>query len=164
MEGGVEVYLALGSNLGDRAQTLSDARALIRQKVGTILSESKVYDTTPEGFSSPHHFLNQVIGVRTGLSPLELLDITQDIERILGRSQKSNDGHYQDRTCDIDIILYGSAQWLSDELVIPHPEFRKRSFVLGPLAEIAPSTVDPVTGKTIIELYHGKTCSTGCRP
>lgn len=155
----VDVYLALGSNIGDREQTLAKACDLIRRRVGSVIAESKVYDTAPEGFLSEHRFLNQAIHVQTELNPLELLNVTQEIERSLGRERKSTPGQYHDRTCDIDIILYGPMIWQSEALEIPHPRFRERRFVLQPLVEIAPEAVDPLTGKTIKDLYHGQTRS-----
>lgn len=161
---GISAYLALGSNLGDREKTLSAARDLISERIGIIQHKSKLYDTEPEGFVSESRFLNQVVEVHTGLNPLALLSVAKEIEKKLGRIQKSTDGIYHDRTCDIDIILYGPMIWQSAELEIPHPRFRDRLFVLRPLLEIAPEIVDPVTQKNIAELYNGQAGSTGCRP
>ena len=78
--------------------------------------------------------------------------MTQEIERELGRSEKSHSGIYKDRSIDLDLILYGDEVVEQEGLTIPHPRFRERLFVLKPLAEIAPNVVDPVTGKTIQQL------------
>ncbi|MBR8763993.1 Bifunctional folate synthesis protein [Porphyromonas levii] len=146
------VYIALGSNIGDRASILAQAVGLLSERVGVVTVESKVVETEPVGFVSEHPFLNQVVAVDTELSPLEVLETTQNIERELGRWRKSVDGVYLDRTCDLDIILYGDRIMEEAFLTIPHKLFRERKFVLEPLAEIAPEVIDPVTGKRINEL------------
>lgn len=149
------VYIALGSNIGDRASILTQAIALLSERVGEVVAESAVMETEPIGFVSDHPFLNQVIGLYTELSPRQLLLETQAIERELGRTHKSVNGDYHDRTCDIDIILYGDKIVEEADLSIPHKLFRERDFVLKPLAEIAPSVTDPVTGKRIEEILWG---------
>ncbi|WP_211830497.1 2-amino-4-hydroxy-6-hydroxymethyldihydropteridine diphosphokinase [Porphyromonas levii] len=146
------MYIALGSNIGDRASILAQAVGLLSERVGVVTVESKVVETEPVGFVSEHPFLNQVVAVDTELSPLEVLETTQNIERELGRWRKSVDGVYLDRTCDLDIILYGDRIMEEAFLTIPHKLFRERKFVLEPLAEIAPEVIDPVTGKRINEL------------
>lgn len=146
------MYIALGSNIGDRASILAQAVGLLSERVGVVTVESKVVETEPVGFVSEHPFLNQVVAVDTELSPLEVLETTQNIERELGRWCKSVDGVYLDRTCDLDIILYGDRIMEEAFLTIPHKLFRERKFVLEPLAEIAPEVIDPVTGKRINEL------------
>lgn len=146
------VHLSLGSNKGDRALLLSKATKLLGERCGEVTNASTVVETEPVGFESSHPFLNQVIALRTSMSPLSLLIETQKIERDLGRKAKSVDGVYSDRTIDIDLILFGDLVLESDQLTIPHPRFRERAFVLVPLAEIAPDVVDPVTGKTIRRL------------
>lgn len=146
------MYIALGSNIGDRASILAQAVGLLSERVGVVTVESKVVETEPVGFVSEHPFLNQLVAVDTELSPLEVLETTQNIERELGRWRKSVDGVYLDRTCDLDIILYGDRIIEEAFLTIPHKLFRERKFVLEPLAEIAPEVIDPVTGKRINEL------------
>lgn len=150
----VAVYLALGSNLGDRKKILSNARDLIREQVGVVENCSSEYETEPIGFVSDHPFINQVIKVMTELSPEELLRVTQEIERKLGRLRKSENLQYSDRTCDIDIIFYGDQIVNHDNLQIPHPRFRERAFVLRPLLEIAANVIDPVTRKSVMELVR----------
>lgn len=146
-------YLALGSNLGNRENTLASALNLIADRVGEIVVISAKIETKPEGYESDNFYLNQVVEVQTELGLEELLLITQDIERALGRLNKSTDVEgYSDRTCDIDIIFYDDIIYQTEYLSVPHARFREREFVLVPLAEIAPKKVDPVTGKTILQL------------
>lgn len=147
----MNVYLALGSNLGDKADNLQKAIDLIAERIGTLSAISSVYKTEPWGFDSRNLFLNQVIGVETTLSPLQLLQMTQKIEKELGRAEKSTIT-YKDRIIDIDIILYGDYIIESKELTLPHPLFHLRDFVMKPLAEIAPELVHPILHKTIREL------------
>ncbi|MDD7438669.1 MAG: 2-amino-4-hydroxy-6-hydroxymethyldihydropteridine diphosphokinase [Bacteroidales bacterium] len=146
------VYIALGSNIGDRASTLAQAIVLLSRRIGRPVAQSMVIETEPVGFASEYSFLNQVVAIDTELSPWEVLEATQEIECELGRRQKSVGEVYHDRTCDIDIILFGDRIVEEEQLTIPHKRFRERRFVLEPLAEIAPNVTDPVTGKKIEEL------------
>lgn len=146
------MYIGLGSNIGDRAAILERAIVLLGEQVGEVVAESIVIETEPVGFDSEHPFLNQVVAVESALSPWEVLEATQRIERELGRSVKSENGVYHDRTCDLDIILFGDRIVEEERLTIPHKHFRERKFVLVPLAEIAPQMTDPVTGKRMEEL------------
>ena len=130
-----DVYLGLGSNLGDRHAQLLAAIELLAQRVGRLVRCSSFIETAPWGFVSEHPFLNAVALFRTTLSPRELLTVTQDIERQLGRRQKSN-GTYADRPIDIDILLYGDAVIDEPDLKIPHPLMHERDFVMRPLNEI----------------------------
>lgn len=132
------LYLSLGTNLGDRQKNLSSALDYIGREVGTIESESDVMETEPWGFESSNRFLNMVVKVETGLPPLEVLHATQEIERKLGRTQKSVDREYHDRLIDIDILLYDNLVVNTPELTIPHPLMYQREFVMKPLAQIAP--------------------------
>ena len=152
-----KVYLGLGTNLGDKEQNLRDAVQKIEEQVGKIVSLSAFYVTAPWGFSSDNSFLNAAVCVETKLSPLEVLQETQMIEKELGRTQKSVNRMYSDRLIDIDLLLYEdlvlsviSSSGL--ELTLPHPLMTERDFVMKPLAEIAPGLVHPVLGKTMKEL------------
>ena len=152
-----KVYLGLGTNLGDKEQNLRDAVQKIEEQVGKIVSLSAFYVTAPWGFSSDNSFLNAAVCVETKLSPLEVLQETQMIEKELGRTQKSVNRMYSDRLIDIDLLLYEdlvlsviSASGV--ELTLPHPLMTERDFVMKPLAEIAPGLVHPVLGKTIKQL------------
>ncbi len=135
------LYLSLGTNLGDRRQNLKSALELIGSKVGTVVSASDIIETDPWGFESPNPFLNMVVKVETDLKPLEVLDVTQEIERQLGRATKSVNGEYHDRLIDIDILLYDDLVMDTPELTIPHPLMYERKFVMEPLAQIAPELV-----------------------
>ena len=132
-----ELYLSLGSNLGDRHTLLLNAIEALVQRVGVLVRCSSFIETEPWGFESDHPFLNAVALYRTALSPREVLTETQTIERELGRQQKSKDG-YADRPIDIDILLYGDEQIDEPDLKIPHPLMTERPFVMKPLREIAP--------------------------
>ena len=131
--------IGLGSNKGDREFYLQSARFLIELELGSIVLRSSVIETPSWGFdSSP--FLNQVIVMETALSPLELLDGLQAIERKLGRTQKSymKDGKpvYHDRTIDLDILDYDRMQYHDSRLTLPHPHIAERDFVLASLNEL----------------------------
>ena len=133
-----DTYLSLGSNLGDRHALLVQAIDLLARRVGRLVRCSSFIETEPWGFQSEHPFLNAVVLMRTDLTPRQLLTETQDIERRLGRTHKSCQGHYADRTIDIDILLYGDLRLATPELTIPHPRMCERDFVLRPLREINP--------------------------
>lgn len=131
------VYLSLGTNLGDKFRNLQDALDEIALRVGTVEAVSSFIETEPLGFESKNTFLNAVCRVETILSPLELLEITQQIERTLGRKRKTLvAGVYSDREIDIDILLYDDLQMDTPELTIPHPRMWQRSFVVDPLREL----------------------------
>ena len=152
-----KVYLGLGTNLGDKEQNLRDAVQKIEEQVGKIVSLSAFYVTAPWGFSSDNSFLNAAVCVETKLSPLEVLQETQMIEKELGRTQKSVNRMYSDRLIDIDLLLYEDLvlsviSASGEELTLPHPLMTERDFVMKPLAEIAPGLVHPVLGKTVKEL------------
>ncbi|MDP6102231.1 MAG: 2-amino-4-hydroxy-6-hydroxymethyldihydropteridine diphosphokinase [Dehalococcoidia bacterium] len=141
-------YLGLGSNLGDREDNLRRAVSFLLQEV-SFTAMSSVYETEPWGYASQPIFLNLVCAVETHLSPQELLELTQGIERELGRVPTFRSGP---RTMDVDILLYGDEVIETPDLHIPHPRFWERAFVLMPLAEIAPDLVHPALGKSISEL------------
>lgn len=131
-----ELYLSLGSNLGDREQMLRRALALIGEGIGKVQRVSSFIETEPWGFRSPHPFLNAVCKVLTRLSPEQCLAEAQRIERQLGRTVKSKDGVYHDRTIDIDLLLYGNLHLSTPTLTLPHPRMHERDFVMVPLREI----------------------------
>jgi len=136
MTGWHEAYLALGSNLGDRHSIINSAIELLENHVGRILRQSTTIETKPEGYASDNLFLNLCLCIETRLTPLELLHETQSIERLLGRTRKSVNGEYHDRTIDIDILLYDDITLDTQELQIPHPRMHERDFVMRPLMEI----------------------------
>ncbi|MDE5740542.1 MAG: 2-amino-4-hydroxy-6-hydroxymethyldihydropteridine diphosphokinase [Bacteroidaceae bacterium] len=130
------VYLSLGTNLGDKEQNLLSAISEIGRRIGPIKAQSAFLVTEPWGFESENTFLNAAVRVETALSPIALLDETQQIERTLGRTHKTADGQYHDRIIDIDILLYDDLHIATPRLTIPHPHMHKRDFVLIPLHEI----------------------------
>ena len=135
------VFLGLGTNLGDREANLKAAVEEINKRVGEVASLSAFYVTEPWGFESSHPFLNAVCRVDTVLTPHEVLAVTQDIERMIGRTKKSVAGCYSDRPIDIDILIYDDCRLNTPDLTIPHPLMHKRDFVMKPLEEIAPELV-----------------------
>jgi 2-amino-4-hydroxy-6-hydroxymethyldihydropteridine diphosphokinase len=132
------LYLSLGTNLGDRRSNLETALTHIAREVGTVISSSDVIETEPWGFDSSNSFLNMAVKVETLLQPLEVLHATQDIERQMGRSEKSVNREYKDRLIDIDLLLYDDIVMNTPELTIPHPLMYQREFVMKPLLQIAP--------------------------
>ena len=142
------VYLALGTNLGDRAKHLADARASLPPAV-TVLRCSPIYETAPWGYPDQPDFLNQVVSANTELGPEELLAYLKAIERKLGREPTFRNGP---RVVDLDILLYDDWVYQSTNLTIPHPRLAERAFVLAPLADLAPELRHPVVGKTMREL------------
>jgi 2-amino-4-hydroxy-6-hydroxymethyldihydropteridine diphosphokinase len=133
------VYLGLGSNIGNKKANIELAIMEIRKSVGDFLRRSSYYETEPWGFESKNYFVNNVICIATALSPFQLLQAAQEIERKLGRTEKSVNGVYHDRTIDIDILLYDDITLNTSELTIPHPLMRERDFVMKPLHELLPS-------------------------
>ncbi len=132
----MEVYLSLGTNLGDKRHNIAEATEKIRELIGDITCQSALYATKPWGFESENDFINAAVCVETTLTPRQLLQATQDIERSMGRTEKSRDGEYRDRLIDIDILTYGDETVDEPDLKIPHPLMHERDFVMTPLNEI----------------------------
>ena len=145
------VYLALGSNLGNRQAHLATAITGLRRVVD-LDAISSIYETEPAGYLEQPHFLNMVCSGKTHLSPHDLLIYTKALEQADGRETTFRNGP---RTIDIDILLYDHAKIVQNDLVIPHPRMSTRAFVLVPLAEIAPDLVEPSSDKTIHQLLTG---------
>lgn len=131
-----QVFLSLGSNLGDRKDNLAQAIRLIGERVGEVLRKSSFLETKPWGFESDNLFVNACVLCETTLTPRQVLRATQKIERELGRTHKSVNGHYADRLIDIDILLYDDLRVDEPDLQIPHPLMFERDFVMIPLGEI----------------------------
>ena len=148
----MNVYLGLGTNLGDKENNLRLAVQNIEVRIGKVISLSAFYATAPWGFSSENGFLNAAVCVETSLTPLEILSITQAIEHEMGRTHKSVNGVYSDRLIDIDMLLYGNIVLETPTLKLPHPLMQERDFVMKPLAEIAPDLMHPVLKETMHEL------------
>lgn len=130
------VYLSLGSNLGDREATMRRAIGLLNERAGSVDRQSSFIETEPWGFESTNKFLNMCVRLLTTLSPEQLLMATKQIERELGRTQKSVNGKYHDRPIDIDILMYDDLQLSTPDLTLPHPHMQEREFVMKPLREI----------------------------
>ena len=144
------VYFSLGSNLGNRYSNLSECVSLIESNVGEIKSISSIYKNSAQGFIGDY-FYNCCVKVLTLYKPLELIDIILSIEKTMGRKIR-NTQKYESRKIDIDIILYDDLIIEEKKLVIPHPRYTKRSFVLVPLLEIDNKLVDPKSKTMIKEL------------
>ena len=144
-----QVFLGLGSNLGNREQCLAEAIRLISERVGEVTRQSSFIETEPWGFQSEHPFLNAVVLCETSKTPREVLQLTQQIERDLGKTKahatkRSPDSSlftlhsslYSDRPIDIDILLYDDLTIDEPDLKIPHPLMHQRDFVMIPLRQI----------------------------
>lgn len=126
----------MGTNLGDKRKNIAEAIKNIGELVGDVVRQSALYETEPWGFRSDNRFVNAAVCVDTRLSPRRLLEVTQRIEREMGRTLKSDGGEYHDRIIDIDILLYGDLHIDEPDLKIPHPLMHERDFVMTPLNEI----------------------------
>lgn len=133
------VYLSLGTNLGDKEQNLNRACSMLGQSVGKITKRSSMIETEPWGYDSPNSYLNMCVKIETLLEPIQLLDATQEIERRMGRTEKTINKQYHDRIIDIDILYYDDLQINTERLTIPHPLIETRDFVLKPLKEVITS-------------------------
>ena len=132
------VYLGLGTNIGNKKENLTRAIESLSLALGNYTVLSPFMETEQWGFDSDNTFLNCVVAYETSIPPTQLLNTTESIERELGRTTKSTGGIYHDRVSDIDILLYEDLKISDTELTIPHPLIWQRSFVYGPLLEIAP--------------------------
>jgi 2-amino-4-hydroxy-6-hydroxymethyldihydropteridine diphosphokinase len=145
-----DVYIGLGSNLGDRIAHLAAARDALAAQAGLLLAQSSLYDTDPWGPVPQDNYLNQVVSVSSDLPPRELLARLHKIERAEGRD-RAHEVRYGPRSLDLDILLYADRVVDEDGLTIPHPRIGERAFVLVPLAEIAPDIlIDGVPVTTLV--------------
>jgi 2-amino-4-hydroxy-6-hydroxymethyldihydropteridine diphosphokinase len=142
-------YLLIGGNEGDRIAYLTGAREHIEKNAGPILQLSGIYETAAWGKTDQADFLNQVLAIRTQLDAHALMTVLLEIEEKMGRRRA---GKYGPRIIDIDILFFNEQVIQEPQLTIPHPEIPNRRFVLAPMAEIAPSFIHPVLGKTILDL------------
>ena len=145
----IDVFLLLGSNLGDRGEYLQKAINLIETELGAVVQKSSVYETEAWGKTDEPNYLNQVIQVNTALSARLVLEKVLLIETKMGRVREEKWGS---RIIDIDILFYGQDIINEPGLIVPHPELHNRKFTLEPLNEIAPDLLHPVLKKSIFEL------------
>ena len=142
------IYLALGSNLGDRLANLKQAVASLTPQA-EVRAKSQVYETLPWGYEDQPKFLNQVVRATTYLEPEPLLKHLKRLEVALGRKESFQNGP---RVIDIDILFYDDLVLNKPSLVIPHPRLHERGFVLLPLLEIAPDLIHPLNKKSVREM------------
>lgn len=143
------MVLAVGSNLGDRMEHLARGVEALERSL-EIEGVSSVYESDPVGHEDQPRFLNAAIVARTGLTPRELLLLCQKVEVAGGRTREFPNAP---RTLDVDIVFVGQAVMDRPGLVVPHPRWRERAFVLAPLAEVAPAWMDPVSGRPVQEIW-----------
>jgi len=146
-------FLSLGSNIGDREGNLKKAIKLLKENGVEIIKESSVYETEPMYYENQPKFLNQVIKIKTSLSPEELLSVINKIELKLKRERRIPKGP---RTIDIDIIFFGDKIIETDSLKIPHPLMLERDFVVKPLLEIEENIIHPKFGKKVKDLVKSE--------
>lgn len=142
------VYLALGSNLGNRLANLKNAISNFTPQLD-VKKKSPVYETPPWGYADQPKFLNQVVMAETYLEPQDLLDHLKRLEVVLGREPTFQNGP---RLIDVDILFYDDVVIDSPPLQIPHPRLHQRGFVLVPLHDLAPELIHPILQKPISEL------------
>jgi len=143
------IFLLLGTNLGDKSQNLVNAMALIGENIGAVRQKSSVYKTAAWGKTDQPDFFNIAIEVVTVLTPLEVLQMTQQIEKRMGREKRE---HWGERLIDIDILLFEDIRVNTPALTIPHPELINRRFALVPLNEIATTLIHPIHHQSIAQL------------
>lgn len=146
------LLVSFGSNLGDRETQIRQAADLLAKRIGTLKALSPCYESEPLGFESSHPFLDAAAVYETQLMPEELLQNAEEVERELGRTQKSVDGEYHDRPIDIDLLALDDMVVQTERLTLPHPRLTGRRFVLCPLCDVAPDAIHPISGRTYREL------------
>ncbi len=143
------IYIQLGSNMGERNLYIKESLLQIEKIIGTIIYESKTYESSPWGVTEQRNFLNKVISVKSDFSAKDLLKSLQKIEDKLGRTRTEKWG---ERTIDLDILFYNAEIINTKELTIPHPHIQDRKFVLIPFAEMNGKFIHPTLKKDIFAL------------
>jgi len=144
-------YLLTGGNLGDRAESLKNAAAMVEKEAGRILTRSHLYETAAWGTTNQPDYLNQALLIETNLTAIELLHTILTIEKQLGRFRQEK---YGARIIDIDILFFNSEILKTEQLIVPHPHLQNRRFVLVPMVEIAADYCHPVLNKTMSALLE----------
>ncbi len=162
------IYFGIGTNLGDREANLRTVLQLLHERVGECIAYSSIYRSAPQGFVSENEFANMVVVFRTDHSPEEVLLITQQIEREMGRTEKSVNGVYHDRVIDIDLLQAGirsresgiqtQVECKTDTLTLPHPRMHERDFVMIPLREVE-AILQSLTSNLLCKYYTKTTIS-----
>lgn len=146
------VFIALGSNLGDRAGHIRDAAALLGRSEGfSVLAMAPLYESAPMYVEDQPRFVNTCLMGRSDLTAADLLALLKSVEADIGRRVTFRNGP---RVIDLDIVYFGTETIDTDALVVPHPRRAERMFVLQPLADLAPDFVDPETGRTLEQLLE----------
>lgn len=145
----IDVFLLLGSNLGNREEYLQKAIDLIETEIGVVTQISSVYETEAWGKTDEPNYLNQVVRVNTQLSARQVLEKVLEIETRMGRVREKKWGS---RIIDVDILFYGRNIINEPGLIVPHPELHNRKFTLEPLNELVPDLQHPVLKKSIFQL------------
>lgn len=146
------VFVLLGSNLGDRELLVNQACKMMDERCGEIVAKSRLYESEPWGFEAEYWFLNQVIVLKTTLSPDDLMRKLLSIEKELGRDRSQPHEGYVSRPMDLDILYYGSEIIDTQMVTAPHPRLHQRRFTLLPLCDVAPDFVHPTMKKTNLQL------------
>ena len=152
----VRAFVALGSNLGDRASLMLAGREALAELPGTfVVGASSLYQTAPVGPVAQDPYLNAVVALETDLSPRELLHQMLAIEASQGRRRDAHSERSGPRTLDLDLLLYGNECIDENGLEVPHPRLHERAFVLEPLCEVAPELTHPRLGECL-EVYRAR--------
>lgn len=146
-----QIFLGLGTNVAPKEVYLSAVKIAIEKEVGPIVQASSLYETAAWGKTDQSDFMNQVIEIRSQLSPIEVLDTVLAIEKKMGRVRVEK---WAERIIDIDLLFYGQEMIQTPRLIVPHPFISVRNFVLAPLVEIAPNFIHPIVQQSIAELYR----------
>ncbi|MES2795757.1 MAG: 2-amino-4-hydroxy-6-hydroxymethyldihydropteridine diphosphokinase [Bacteroidota bacterium] len=146
-----QLFLLLGTNLGDKKQNLITAIKAIEDLLGKVESKSKIYETAAWGITDQPSFLNQVLQIETNLAPTKVLKNILQIETEMGRIRANKWGA---RLIDIDILYIGNETIRKDDLIVPHPYLHERRFTLMPLVEIAADFIHPIFNKSNSQLLN----------
>ncbi len=147
-----KIFLGIGGNLGDKRENFRKVHLQIKEKLGSIMNLSSLYETPPWGFHAEENFWNQVLEIESSLSPHDLLNRIQEIEKEFRRKRHSK--KYTSREMDIDILYFDDMFLEEDDLIIPHPLLHQRLFVLVPLVEVAPDFKHPLLRQSSRQLLE----------